>query len=290
MRVVLCLFGVIPRSIKWTWPVFVRQLIQPLQRRGHTVDVFGWNLELNAAFKVDEMLLNQSDVSIVPFKALDNALQTDVDAEIARLCPHGVTACRSFDDQARDWPEYYRNAFRQLHSEMRVARFLATATATAYDVAIAAVPDLHLAMEIDIAELSYAAAQPSIAFTTLVNDAGGYTNGFYIGRPSTLATLMARFYDHRELLKVDLGPVQGRWPTNYETLLRKAFARHGVRRVAPSAPSIPIDVRTHGAALALARAPSPSLAGVLPRACSSSRSARTVRRAGRAPPPPRLRS
>ena len=210
MRVALVLFGVIPRSIRWTWPVFERQLLEPLRARGHVVDIYGFNVEVHSPV-VDDMPLNQSDVALVPFAALDSWRQEDIDSVIARLCPDGVLKCKSFDDQALPYSrdarvdvkvgrsmstKGYMNAFRQLHTEMRVARFMASSS---HDVAIAAVPDLHLAKKIDAAELHRAASDPAVAFTTTVNDAGGYTNGFYIGQPKTLAKVLDRFENHREV-------------------------------------------------------------------------------------------
>ncbi len=99
MRVALVLFGVIPRSIRWTWPVFERQLLEPLRARGHVVDIYGFNVEVHSPV-VDDMPLNQSDVALVPFAALDSWRQEDIDSVIARLCPDGVLKCKSFDDQA----------------------------------------------------------------------------------------------------------------------------------------------------------------------------------------------
>ena len=101
MRVALVLFGVIPRSIRWTWPVFERQLLEPLRARGHVVDIYGFNVEVHSPV-VDDMPLNQSDVALVPFAALDSWRQEDIDSVIARLCPDGVLKCKSFDDQASE--------------------------------------------------------------------------------------------------------------------------------------------------------------------------------------------
>ena len=236
MRVALVLFGVIPRSIRWTWPVFERQLLEPLRARGHVVDIYGFNVEVHSPV-VDDMPLNQSDVALVPFAALDSWRQEDIDSVIARLCPDGVLKCKSFDDQALAYirdprvdvkvglsmsTKGYMNAFRQLHTEMRVARFMASSS---HDVAIAAVPDLHLAKKIDTAELHRAASDPAVAFTTTVNDAGGYTNGFYIGQPKTLAKVLDRFGNHREVATSMPGG------TNFETHVRKGFAMRGVRRI-----------------------------------------------------------
>ena len=130
------------------------------------------------------MPLNQSDVALVPFAALDSWRQEDIDSVIARLCPDGVLKCKSFDDQALPYSrdarvdvnvgrsmstKGYMNAFRQLHTEMRVARFMASSS---HDVAIAAVPDLHLAKKIDAAELHRAVATGDKAMVARANGVG----------------------------------------------------------------------------------------------------------------------
>ena len=120
---------------------FERQLLE-LPAPVGVVDIYGFNVEVRSPV-VDDMPLNQSDVALVPFAALDSWRQEDIDSVIARLCPDGVLKCKSFDDQALAYirdprvdvkvglsmsTKGYMNAFRQLHTEMRVARFMASSS------------------------------------------------------------------------------------------------------------------------------------------------------------------
>ena len=79
MRVALCFFGVISRSIRITWPGFVKHVVRPLESHGHVVDIFGFNVDVGTAQRVD---LNNTDVRTVPFTMLDEMVQSDVDVEV----------------------------------------------------------------------------------------------------------------------------------------------------------------------------------------------------------------
>ena len=121
MRVAVCLFGVIARSIRLTWPSVEKHLLLPLRRDGHVVELFGFNLNFNYSIPVDGVILNASGLSVIPFAGLEEERQSDVDVMVDRVCPQ--LACPTFNAYSQR-PSIIRNAFRQLHSEMRVARLL----------------------------------------------------------------------------------------------------------------------------------------------------------------------
>ena len=103
-------------------------------------------------------------------------------------------------------------------------------------MAIVLGPDFHFAMDVEVADVRRAAAERGAVFTTVMNDADGYTNGFYIGHPVPLARIMSRFYAHTKLMALELGQRYDgqRFPHNYEVLLRRAFVRHNVQRLRTS--------------------------------------------------------
>ena len=247
MRVVVCVFGVLARSIHLAWPSVIRRILRPLRRDGHSVYIVGFNLDVGDASAVDGVRLNhsasqwrvnRSGVAVARFDAYHEVLQTKVDAEIDRICP-GL-ACQTFDDYGARTLNI-RNAFRQLHSEMRVAQFLRSNVSRGldvprYDVAIVLGPDFHFAMDVEVADVRRAAAERGAVFTTDMNDADGYTNGFYIGHPVPLARIMSRFYAHNKLMALELGQRYDgqRFPHNYEVLLRRAFVHHNIQRLRTS--------------------------------------------------------
>jgi len=210
-----------------------RHLISPLRHGGSLVDLLGFNLDVGGA-AVDGVALNQSHILTVPFTVFDSMNQTAVDDEIDRICPQ--LACPTFADYrfARGGPKtaMIRNAFRQLHSEMRVARYLERST---YDAALVVSPDLRLALDIDLADVHRAVEdRRRAAWTTDVNDADGYTNSFYLGRPSQLSLVLSRFYEHSTLMGLDIGNRSwdgAAYPRNYEVLLRRAFVEQRVERL-----------------------------------------------------------
>ena len=240
MRVVVCLFGVLARSIHLVWPSVVQRILRPLRRDGHSVHIVGFNLDVGNASSVDGVRLNRSRIAVARFDAYNEVLQTKVDAEIDRICP-GL-ACQTFDDYVHGARTLtIRNAFRQLHSEMRVAQFLRSNVSRGlnvprYDVAIVLGPDFHFAMDVEVADVRRAAAERGAVFTADMNDADGYTNGFYIGHPVPLAQIMSRFYAHTKLMALELGQRYDgqRFPHNYEVLLRRAFVQHNIQRLRTS--------------------------------------------------------
>jgi hypothetical protein len=251
MRVVVCVFGVLARSIHLVWPTVIRHIMRPLRRDGHSVYIVGFNLDVGHNTTVDGLRLNRSRAAVVQFDAYDEVLQTEVDVEIDRICP-GL-ACPTFDDYTSKYRTLnIRNAFRQLHSEMRVARFLRSNVSrglypSKYDAAIVLGPDFHLALDLDVADVRRAAADRGVVFTSRMNDADGYTNGFYIGHPVPLARIMSRFYAHTKLMALEVGQRYDgqRLPHNYEVLLRRAFVRHKIQRLTTSAVFFKIRANGH---------------------------------------------
>ena len=60
MRVVVCVFGVLARSIHLAWPSVIRRILRPLRRDGHSVYIVGFNLDVGDASAVDGVRLNHS--------------------------------------------------------------------------------------------------------------------------------------------------------------------------------------------------------------------------------------
>ena len=104
---------------------------------------------------------------------------------------------------------------------MRVARLLRSSN---HDVAVVTGPDYHLALDISPVDVRRAAMEQRTVYTTGVNDADGYTNGFYIGHPRPLSQVMGPVrVAHSQLMKLDIGSGVydgATYPNNYEVLLR----------------------------------------------------------------------
>ena len=53
-------YGTLARSIQQTWPMISLRLISPLVAAGHTVDLYGWSMELADGEAIDGVTPNQS--------------------------------------------------------------------------------------------------------------------------------------------------------------------------------------------------------------------------------------
>ena len=69
-RVAVCLFGVVPRSIRLTWPSIRAHLYEPLRAEGLNITTYVFNLHTCAAL-VDGQPIDQRDVSIIPYDVLE---------------------------------------------------------------------------------------------------------------------------------------------------------------------------------------------------------------------------
>ena len=66
-RIAICIFGVVARSIKHTWPSLETHLLAPLRSAtGVEPQIFVFNQQPRAGTRVDGLLLNQSDIDIIP--------------------------------------------------------------------------------------------------------------------------------------------------------------------------------------------------------------------------------
>ena len=82
-RVVLCLFGVVPRGIRHTWPAFRANVIAKLRQLPH---VYVFNMDTGMEAVDGGVRANQSDQYIVPATYRADARQADADTEISRRC------------------------------------------------------------------------------------------------------------------------------------------------------------------------------------------------------------
>lgn len=203
----LCLFGVINRGII-AWTTIKRRIYNVLVEAGYTVKVFVYNLDVGTQ-PVDGVVLSQ-DLSNFPFVEYQHQSekQADVDVKIDTLCRK--ERCRFRADYK---PVTVRNALRQLYSEKRVGDFLAEDNS---DIAIVCGPDFYIANDINTKHVRDAMTCNCV-YTSQVNDAQGYTNGFYIGKPKNVARIMNRFNEYKGSNK------------DYEYYVKRAFEMHRIK-------------------------------------------------------------
>jgi hypothetical protein len=232
LRAVLCVYGVLPRSLTITYPGFEHQL-RRLREANITTDLYAFNLDTEGAL-VDGQRLDQVDLTIIASTHHESAKQSDVDALISSRCGHNLSHCRFRGNQ--DYSEQTtRNALRQLWSELRVGRFLGEAVRRGepYDVAIVVGSDYYLALDISLKEVRDAARERNAEslYVSSVCDGWsllGATDGFYIGQPKSLMPVLLRYNDLPSPL-LDLPKEQA--VDDYESVLARAIRRAGLRRL-----------------------------------------------------------
>ena len=205
----VCFFGVIPRSIKHTWPQTFKNIILPL-REFCDVTIYVYNLDVGSA-QVDGVVLDQNDCSIIPADIRETSLQADVDKIISEKCK---PACQFRSDYNAVTT---RNAMRQMHSEQHVAKFLRTSK---HDLVVVAGPDYFFANKINLDHVSDSLSCRNCVYTSQVNDAEGYTDGFYFGRREKVICILDRFDDFVNSNH------------DYEYRVKQSFKKHGITRKA----------------------------------------------------------
>jgi len=212
-KICVCFFGVIGRSIRFTYGYHVEKMIKPLKQL-YDVDIYVFNLDVGDT-KIDGMSVNAEDYNIINATYYDEYNQNDLDNELEIYYKKGICKFRF------DYPEsQIRNALRQMYSEYRVGCFL-DKNRQKYSSAIVCGPDYCLLKTLNMADVEKSINEENVVYTTDVNIGQGYTNGFYIGHLSPLINVLKRYEIIEQLL-----------PTrrDYEYLLKQAFNIYGIQR------------------------------------------------------------
>ena len=210
-RILVALFGVVPRSIKTTWPSIRDHIITPLRTAGYEVDLYGFDLKTDV---IDGCTLDPEDVHIVPWDHFEQESQSTFDAQN----PYTDIAFWSGGP----------NEVRQMYSESRVGAFLAKHK-DRYASAVVCGSDFWIQSDIVLADVDRSVRAHTV-YTLGSNDMArgmshlkGYTNGFYIGQPSAIVHILSRYDMVRDLWHANM---------DYEVMLAAAFDRtHTTRMV-----------------------------------------------------------
>jgi hypothetical protein len=211
-HIVLCLFGVISRSIKYTYKSIKENIIDVLNNN-YIVDIYVFNLNIKNN-KIDGEYVNQKDVSIIPYNYYEEYQQDILDAEI-----EDIKKKINIKFRPDYYPEIIKNAMRQMYSEHRVGLFLEK-NLKKYDIAVVCGPDYFIANKININDIENSYINNNF-YTSTVNDASGYTNGFYIGKPDILIRPLLRYKELYRYLPTD---------KDYESVLKDSIVNNNITR------------------------------------------------------------
>lgn len=115
-KIIVCLTGVINRSIKYTCDSIKDNIIDKL-KKDYDVDIAIFNNNIEDC-KIDGVEINNNDMSIIPYNFLFEYKQTFIDNEIEKI-----------DEYEKEFSPYFcdkfkKNGFRLMYIESQVSRFL----------------------------------------------------------------------------------------------------------------------------------------------------------------------
>lgn len=228
LRVALCIFGVVPRGIRTTWPMIQAHVIRPLRADNAKLNVTVFSIDTGNETVDRNATADPAALKVFPAGTYMQVVrQSVVDAEIAVHCQQ---VARQNGCHFGAHPRHTRmfvNAMRQLYIERSVGQWVEQ-HANKYDVVVALTADYFTALDISLQDVRYAAQSECAVFTSAMSDllpsgaALGFTNGFYIGAPFPIAKVMRRLDD-----AVLWRP---RSPHAYESHLKRAFELHRIER------------------------------------------------------------
>lgn len=215
-KVIICFFGVVSRSIKYTYKSLKQNIIDVL-KKDYDCDIYVFNNYIDNA-KVDNVSVDNTDVHLLNADFFEQIKQSIIDREIKEYI-------KSKDITLKFLKQYHKqnqvdNALRQMYSEEKVGDFLEKHI-NDYDCAVICGPDYYLLNKINVQHIADSINNKSTVYATNVNDAHGYTNGLYFGSLNPLIKILKRY----SLLEILL-------PTNkdYEYLLKKVFDHYEIDR------------------------------------------------------------
>jgi hypothetical protein len=188
-KVALCFFGIIPRSIRYTYTSIKAMILDEL-KSDFDIDIIVFNLNIKDSL-IDNQKINENDVNIIEnIKYYEEELQENADIEI-RNCYGEINGpvLRMRTDYS---PLLIKNACRQMYSEYRLGLML-DKVKEQYDVSIVCGPDYYLLTKINVEDIKNAIVDKNLIYTTPGNPADGRTNGFYIGNPEVMVKLLKRY-------------------------------------------------------------------------------------------------
>ena len=218
-KIIICFFGVVSRSIRFTCKSLEDRLIN-IVKQEYDVDIYIFNNNVENDY-IDGIQQNNHNVSLLQRTFFEEMTQTIIDNEL-----HNYITCKNI---VCNMPYYDASCFnthtklnvlRQLYSEYQVGLFLEK-KCNDYKCAIICGPDFHLLNNINLEHINYSINNEMDIYTTMVNDGYGYTNGFYIGSLKPMIKILQRYSILEQLLPTD---------KDYEYLLKKTFEIYKINR------------------------------------------------------------
>jgi hypothetical protein len=211
-KAIVCLYGVIPRSIKYTIKTMKENIINTLKEH-FSVDIYVFNMNVENEL-VDDTLVNQNDINLIPYTFFEEKYQKDFDLELNEL---QLKYNLKFRDNYTN--ENTQNALRQMYSEYRVGLFLENNPN--YDLAVSFSSDMYFANKINIHHCLDSCNNNKL-YGCKINEGQGYSNGFFFGNVKSMIKIYKRFEQIETYLPVN---------ADYEYVLKMSFDRNNIERI-----------------------------------------------------------
>jgi hypothetical protein len=212
-KIILCFFGVISRSIRYTHKSIENKLIKILKNKYNvTIFILNNNIELT---KVDNILVNNNDKDLLKADILEEIKQKDIDKIIEKIFNQKKCRIKDYGVNA------LKNSLRQMYCEEQVGIFLEK-NINNYDTCIVCGPDYYITNNINLNDVENSINEKNKVYTTNMNDAHGYTNGFYIGNLISISKILKRYSILDQILPVE---------KDYEWILKKSFEMNNITRL-----------------------------------------------------------
>lgn len=198
MKVCICFFGVVSRSIQYTIYSIKRNILNELRRHGHSYDIYVHDIKAPnfVSLRAGDTCSQLTDNSkLLPADFYEASKQTEIDEHVKvqskRLCPFGCDP--DFDAFT------VLNCFRQLYSIARVTKMWKT-QGRKYDYFIYLRPDLkyETKLPVKLIEKNYT---KDILLSPSWHRHGGYNDRIYMGPESVISRLGERFHDVYSVLR-----------------------------------------------------------------------------------------
>jgi hypothetical protein len=215
-KVIICFFGVVSRSIEFTYKNLEENLINVV-KQNYDVDIYIFNNNVENIM-VDGIRQNNEKCSLLQRTFFEEKTQTMIDNDIKNEIESKQIICKFRDDYDE---KITTNAMRQMYSENQVGLFLEKNIQN-YQCAVVCGPDYYLLNKVNLDHIKLSINNESEIYTSIVNDAQGYTNGFYIGALKPMIKILKRYSILNLLLPVN---------KDYEYLLKKSFELNEINRL-----------------------------------------------------------
>jgi hypothetical protein len=211
-KAIVCLYGVIPRSIKYTINSVKENIINTLGEH-FSVDIYVFNMNIENEL-IDDTLVDQNDIKLIPYSFFEEKNQKEFDLELNELqMKFNLTFRDSYT------PKITQNALRQMYSEYRVGLFLEKNTN--YDLALSFSSDMYFANKININHCLDSCKNDKL-YGCKINEGQGYSNGFFFGNINQMIKIHKRFEQIETYLPIN---------ADYEYVLKMSFDRNNLERI-----------------------------------------------------------